>query len=173
MYVGGTYARLVYNWYQNIFHAIAVLIVFHAANKKNRRKQDQNNTANQERKIKTLLSSPIHLAHHRSAVAPLFLLYRFAVALLSHCYRYAVTLLSPRCPTTIAPLAFRCRSAAVATLSRCCRTVIAPVLLHCRSAAVAPAVATQSHLYHTAIAPLSLLLACSRLDRKSESRLNY
>ena len=53
MYVGGTYARLVYSWYQNIFHVIAVLIVFHAANEKTRketilkkdsksRKEDQN-----------------------------------------------------------------------------------------------------------------------------------
>ena len=34
LYVGGTYVRLVYSWYQNIFHVIAVLIVFHAANEK-------------------------------------------------------------------------------------------------------------------------------------------
>ena len=40
LYVGGTYARLVYSWYQNIFHMIAVLIVFHAANEK---KQNENN----------------------------------------------------------------------------------------------------------------------------------
>ena len=32
LHVGGTYARLVYNWYKNIFRMIAVLIVFHAAN---------------------------------------------------------------------------------------------------------------------------------------------
>ena len=32
LYVGGTYARLVLSWHQNIFHMIAVLIVFHAAN---------------------------------------------------------------------------------------------------------------------------------------------
>ena len=30
----GTYTRLVYSWYQNIFHVIAVLIVFHAENEK-------------------------------------------------------------------------------------------------------------------------------------------
>ena len=35
LYVGGTYARLVYTWYKNIFHIIAVLIVFLAANEKN------------------------------------------------------------------------------------------------------------------------------------------
>ena len=95
------------------------------------------------RKIKTLLSSPIHLAHHRSAVA----------------------LLSLRCRTNIATLSLYCRSAvatlshrycsAVAPLLRCCHNAIAPVSLHCRSAAVAPAVATQSHRYHTVVAPLS------------------
>ena len=35
-----TYARLVYNWYRNIFHMFAVLILFHAANEKTGRKQD-------------------------------------------------------------------------------------------------------------------------------------
>ena len=39
MYVGGKYARLVYSWYQNIFHVIAVLIVFHAANEQNWKKK--------------------------------------------------------------------------------------------------------------------------------------
>ena len=39
-YVGGTYARLVDSWYQNIFHVIAVLIVFHAVNEKTGRKLD-------------------------------------------------------------------------------------------------------------------------------------
>ena len=34
LYVEGTCARLVYNWYKNIFHMIAVLIVFIAANEK-------------------------------------------------------------------------------------------------------------------------------------------
>ena len=33
MYVGGTYARLVYIWYKNIFRMITVLIVFHAVNR--------------------------------------------------------------------------------------------------------------------------------------------
>ena len=32
LYVGGTYARVVYIWYKNIFCMIAVLIVFHAEN---------------------------------------------------------------------------------------------------------------------------------------------
>ena len=32
LYLGGTYARLVYTWYKNVFHMIAVLISFLAAN---------------------------------------------------------------------------------------------------------------------------------------------
>ena len=136
----------MYNWYQKCFLAIAVLIVFHSANEKNRRQQDYNKTANQERKIKTLLSLPIHLAHHRSTIAPLSLRCPSGVAPLLH--RYC---------TAIVPLSLcRYRSAAVALLLRCCRTAIVPVLLHCRSASVAPAVATQSHCYCTRIAPLSL-----------------
>ena len=71
---GGTYAKLVYNWYQNIFHVFAVLIVFHAENKKNWNKTRlKQRMQNKERKIKTFLSSPIHLAQHRSDVAPLLL----------------------------------------------------------------------------------------------------
>ena len=34
MYVGGTYARLVYTWYKTVSCMIAVLIVFLAVNKK-------------------------------------------------------------------------------------------------------------------------------------------
>ena len=40
LYIGGTYARLVYNWYRNIFHSFAVLIVFCVANEKTGRKED-------------------------------------------------------------------------------------------------------------------------------------
>ena len=32
LYVGDTYARLVYTWYKNIFRMIAVLIIFFAVN---------------------------------------------------------------------------------------------------------------------------------------------
>ena len=32
LYVGGTYARLVYTWYKNICYMIAVIIVFLTAN---------------------------------------------------------------------------------------------------------------------------------------------
>ena len=34
LYVEGIYARLVYTWYKNIFHMIALLIVFLAVNGK-------------------------------------------------------------------------------------------------------------------------------------------
>ena len=110
---------------------------------------------NKGRRIKTLLSLPIHLAHHRSTVELLSLRYFSAIAPLSHQYRYTVAMLSLLCRTAIALLLFRCRSAAVNPLSRCCHTAIAPVSLHCRSAAVAPAVATQLHCYRTVVAPLS------------------
>ena len=36
LYVGGTYERLVYTWYKNVFRMIALLIVFLEANKKKR-----------------------------------------------------------------------------------------------------------------------------------------
>ena len=41
LYVGGTYARLVYTWYKNIFRMIAVLKILLAANKK--KESDENN----------------------------------------------------------------------------------------------------------------------------------
>ena len=46
LYVGGTYARLVYTWYKSIFRMIVVLIVFLALNgeKRNLIKQYQNET---------------------------------------------------------------------------------------------------------------------------------
>ena len=34
MYIGGTYERLVYNWYNNIFRMLAVMIVFLVVNQK-------------------------------------------------------------------------------------------------------------------------------------------
>ena len=42
LYVGGTYARLVYTCYKIIFRMIAVLIVFDAANKKKIESVDNN-----------------------------------------------------------------------------------------------------------------------------------
>ena len=34
MYIEGTYERLVYNWYNNIFRMLAVMIVFLVVNQK-------------------------------------------------------------------------------------------------------------------------------------------
>ena len=122
----------MYNWYRNIFHAFAVLIVFHAANKK---KLEENKIKtrekNKERKIKTLLSSPIHLDHHRSTVEPLSL----------------------RCRPDIATLSLCCRSAVTTLLHRYCSAVATPLLLCCR-APVTPL----SHRYPSTVAPLKSLL---------------
>ena len=144
--MGGTYTRLVYRWYQNISHVIAVLIVSHAENEKTRMKkilkQVRNSRQRQDifpvsnlenRKIKTLLLSPIHLAHHPFAAT-------------------AFTPLSLRCHIAIAPLSLRCCcsccryevapaiTSAIAPLSFCFRSAVTPLLLRCRSAAayVAP-----------------------------------
>ena len=123
------------------------------------------------RKTKTLLSSPIHLDHHRYTVEPLslscrtyiatlLLCCRSAVAPLSHRYRSAVAKpLSLRCRAAVTPLFHQYRSTAAPLLSLLLlilsHTAIAPVSLHYCSAAVAPAVATQSHRYRTVVAPLT------------------
>ena len=46
--VGSTYSRLVYTWYKNSFHMIAVLIVFLAANKK--KESDEKNTKTRQQR---------------------------------------------------------------------------------------------------------------------------
>ena len=123
--------------------------------KKLEEKEIKTREQNKGRKIKTLLSSPIHLAHHRSTVAPLSLRYCSAVApILLRC-RSVVAPLPQRYFTATVPLSLRRCCSVVALLSLLLllrsRTAIAPLLRHCRSAAVAPAVATQS----TGIKPLS------------------
>ena len=47
-YVGGTYARLVYTWYKNIFYMIAVLMVYPSENDK-RQKWGDNNIKTRQR----------------------------------------------------------------------------------------------------------------------------
>ena len=42
LYVGVTYARLVFTWYKTIFRKIAVFIVFHAANGKKMESDERN-----------------------------------------------------------------------------------------------------------------------------------
>ena len=111
------------------------------------------------REIKTFLSSPINLAHHHSAVAPLSLRCRTNIATLLLCCCSAIAPLLHRYCFTVAPLLLHCRSTVAPLLSLLlllhCRTAIAPVSLYCRSAAVAPAVDTQSHRYHNGVALLS------------------
>ena len=50
LYVGGTYAKLVYTWYKNIFRMIEVLILFYAANgaKMNLMKKNHNKTGTRQ-----------------------------------------------------------------------------------------------------------------------------
>ena len=55
LYMGDTYARLVYNWYNSIFHMIAVLMFYFAANRGG--KSDKNNIKTRQRqyRYKTVL----------------------------------------------------------------------------------------------------------------------
>ena len=83
LYVEGTYERLVYTWYKNIFRMIAVLIFSLAVNRKKGIwwKKYQNETATRQRqdsvtvsgtiarKINTLSSFPIHWGRPQSAAA--------------------------------------------------------------------------------------------------------
>ena len=99
---------------------------------------------NKGRKIKTLLSSPIHLAHHRSTVEPLSLGCRTDIATLPLCCRSDVIMLSRRyCSAVAPPLSLRCR-AAVTPLSHRYRSTVSPLLL-----------LLLSLRSHTAIVPLS------------------
>ena len=151
----------MYNWYQNIFHAIAVLIVFHAANEKP--EENKIETRQQIKKGRSkhcccrqstwIIIAPLS---HRycSAVAPLSLRCCSVVAPLSHRYR-----------TTIVPLSLRRSRYVVALLSHLCRTAIAPLSLRfccsCCCYVVAPAIASAvapfSRRCRTAVALLSLL----------------
>ena len=134
-------------------------------------KQDSNSRQRQdivpisnmkERKIKTFLSLPIHLAHHHiaaAAVNPLSLRCRFCRSCCCYCY-YSFCLSSvapvvaPAVAPAVAPFSLRCRfrrsaaaavTPAVTTLSllillllplhchSCFRSVVAPVSLRCFS----------------------------------------
>ena len=105
---------------------------------------------NKGRKIKTLLSSPIDLAHHRSTVKPLLLRSRPDIATLSLCccsalttllHRYCSAVATPlllRCCAAVTPLSHRYRSTVAPLLSLLLslrsRTAIAPLLRRCRTA---------------------------------------
>ena len=123
---------------------------------------------NKGRKIKTLLSSPIHLAHHRSTVEPILLCCCTHIATLSLCCRSTVAPLSHRYRSAVAtPLLLRCRAGVTPLLHRYCSTVapllllllsirshtaIAPVPNHCRYTTVAP----WSRCCYTDFTPVSL-----------------
>ena len=116
--------------------------------RKNRKKKRLKQESKSRKEDKTLLSSPIHLAHHCSAVAPLSLCCRTAIATLSLCCRSAVASLSHRYRTDIAPLSLRC-------CRSWCRYAVAP-LLHRYCATVAFLLSLLLSLGScTAIAPLS------------------
>ena len=108
------FTRLQYWWY------------FMQRTKKIEEKKIKTREQNKGRKNKTLLSSPIHLAHHRSAVAPLLLRCCTAISMLSLCCRSAVAPLSHRYRSAVAPplsllLSLRSRTA-IAPPSRRCGT---------------------------------------------------
>ena len=128
--------------------------------KKTRLKQDRK-SRKEDQNVVVIANPPgTSLIRCRTAIATMLLCCRSAITLLSHRYRSDVAPpLSLRCRAAVAPLLHRyCSTVAPLMsllLSLCSRTAITLLLRHCRSAAVAPDVATQSHRYHTAIAPLS------------------
>ena len=140
------------NWFRNIFHAIAVLIVFHAANKKTVRNKIKTREQNKGRKFKSLLLSPIHLAHHRSTVEPLLLRCRTDITTLSLCCRSAFAPLWHRCHSAVAPLLLCCCTS-IAPVSHRYRSTVAPLLSLLLSLRSRTAIAPLSRCCRTAIAP--------------------
>ena len=139
---------------QICFSRVCSTIVFHATTKKLEEKKIKTREQNKGRKIKTFLSSPIHLAHHRSTVEPLSLRCCTDIATLSFCCRSAAATLSHRyCSAVAPPLLLRCRTAVTPLLYRY-RSTFAPLLSLLLSLRSRYAVATQSHRYRTVVAPL-------------------
>ena len=119
---------------------IAVVILFHAENEKNRMKtilkKDSNTRQIQDivpvsnlkaRKIKTLLSLPIHLTHHRIAAA--------AVAPLS--LRSADDAVPPAVTPAVAPAISPDFTPMSFLLSLFCRSAVTPLLL-CYCSVISP-----------------------------------
>ena len=149
----------MYIWYQNIFHAIAVLIVFHSANRKKRTKtilKQDSKSSKEDQNVFVVANPPGSSSNHcrfcRNVVAPL-----------SHRYRSAVAPLSIPCCTAIAPLSHVYCSAVAPLLSlllslrncscyrlHCC-SAVAPMLLRCHSV-ITPLLLR----YPSAVSPLSL-----------------
>ena len=178
----GTYARLVCNWYQNIFHAIAVLIVFHAANEKteeNKIKTRQQIKIGKSKRCCHCQSTWLIIALLLHRCSPLSLRCRSVVAPLSHRYctdivslslrrcHSVFALLSHRYRTAITPLSLRCFHSccryAVALLSLRCCTVVEPISLRHREN-------INNSILNcccSTVAPLSLLLSIGRFTRLS------
>ena len=126
----------MYRWYQNIFHVIVVLIVYHAANKKKQMKiilkQDSKSRKEYQNANQPGSSSNICRCC-RSVVAPLLHRYRSfchsVVSPMSHRYCTAIAPLSLHCCSAVTPVSLRYRSS-VALLPlfwRFCRSVAAAV----------------------------------------------
>ena len=115
---------------------------------------------NKGRKIKKLLSSPIHLDHHNSTVKPLLLHCRTDIATLYLCCRSDVPPLSHRYRTAIVPLLLRRCCSVVALMSHRYCTGITPLLLRCCRSCCRYTVTPLSHRYRSTVALLlSLLLS--------------
>ena len=108
---------------------------------------------NKRSKIKTLLSSPIHLAHHRSAVAPISLRCCTNIATLSLCCRSVVTLMLHRYHTAIVPLSPRLCCSVVALMSHRYRSTISLLLSLLLSIRSRTAIAPLPRRCRTAVAP--------------------
>ena len=137
-----------------------------------------------------MLSSPIHLAHHRSTVELLSLRYRSAVAPISLRSHSVVALLSQRYRTATVPLSLRRCCSVVALLSHryhtgipplslrcylsCCRYAVAPLLHRCRAVVEQQPLQPREGINNTilncccsTVTPLSLLLSIGRFTRLS------
>ena len=108
---------------------------------------------NKGRKIKNLLSSPIHLACHCSTVEPILLRCRPDIATLSLCCRSAVAPLSRRCRTAIAPLSRRCQTAVAPAQRGYKKFNIELLFLYCHST-VTSAV---NRKFHTVVASRGII----------------
>ena len=171
----------MYSWYQNIFRDCSTDSIS-CSEQKNRikiiLKQDSNSRQRQDiftvsnlktRKIKTLLSLPIRLDHHRfssAAVAPLSLRCHSTVAAVAPA-------IAPDVATVVTPLSlllsFRCGYAAASVaplpllsllLSLLMSLLLLLLLLLCCHSCCCFAVAPLSLHYHSVISPL-LLRCCS------------
>ena len=141
---------------------------------------------NKGRKIKTFLSTPIHLAHHRSTVEPRLLRCRTDIATvslgcisLSQRYHTAtVPLLLRRCRSGVALLSHSYRTG-ITTLSlrcycSCCRYTVAPLSHRCRAVVEPRSIRTGEGINNSilncccsTVIPLLLLLSIGRFTRLS------